>query len=409
MPCSGFFCIIIKAAVPAPFEKEKDNRKGMLMKFLHTADLHIGKVLHEMSLLQDQQYVLAQIAELAQKEKVDAVVIAGDVYDRSIPSVEAVALLDSFLTQLSEQNITVLMISGNHDSGERLSFMDTILKRQKIYIAGEADRTLQRVDFKEGEETVTFVLLPFLKPSLVKAGNSEEAVRTILEREGFYGKELQPKDEHHKYVLVTHFFVTGGSQEPELSDSETTVNIGGIDKVDASLFSCFDYVALGHIHKRQKIGDGQVYYAGTPLKYSFSEALQEKSVYLVDTKKTPVSVTAVPLSPLHDMRKIKGRLLELTSKEVREAADAEDYIQAVITDKEELIDPMGTLRSVYPNAMQLIVEKGEKTDQTAYRAENVRRKTTLELFEEFYRLLREEDLDEDRRREVMLALEEENR
>lgn len=375
------------------------------MKFLHTADLHIGKILHEMSLLKDQQYVLEQIVQTAQREQAEAVVIAGDVYDRSIPSVEAVSLLDSFLTKLSENNIAVLMISGNHDSGERLSFMESVLERQKVYIAGTAEEALRRVDFTIGKEKVTFVLLPFIKPALVKAGNSEEAVCKILEREGFYGENKKEKEKNHKYVLVTHFFVTGNGREPELSDSETGVNVGGIDKVDASLFSYFDYVALGHIHKPQKIGEGQVYYAGTPLKYSFSETLQEKSVYIVDTKETPVAVKICPLVPLHDMRKVKGKLSELTAKEVVQAADREDYIQATITNKEELIDPMGTLRSVYPNVMQLLLDKGENNKAAVQRAENIRQKTTFELFEEFYELLREEELDQDRRREVELALE----
>lgn len=381
------------------------------MKFLHTGDLHIGKILHEISLLEDQRYILQEIMQIAEKEKVDAVVIAGDVYDRSIPAVEAVSLLDNFLTELSQKGIAVLLVSGNHDSGERLSFMDTVLEKQRIFIAGDGTGKLSRVDFAEKEETITFVLLPFVKPAQVGAKNSDEAVRLILEREGLMGEKKEPG---HRYVLVTHFFVTAGGREPELSDSESPVHVGGIDNVEVDAFSFFDYVALGHIHKPQKIGEREVYYAGTPLKYSFSETMQEKSVVLVEMQQGKTKVTRCPLHPLRDMRKIKGRLEELLKPEILSLADKTlftkdkgDYIQATLTNTEELIDPIGTLRSVYPNIMQIILEKNEgKSDTSGARAEHIRQKSIEELFEEFYEELRGEKMDEDRRNEVLRALEE---
>lgn len=374
------------------------------MKFLHTGDLHIGKVLHEMSLLEDQKYILKEIVKIAEQEKVDAVIVAGDVYDRSIPAVEAVSLLDEFLTDLSERNIMVLIISGNHDSGERLSFMNTILEKQKIYIAGNSTENLSKVEWKKDGEQITFVLFPFIKPAQVGAKSSDEAVRLVLEREGLSGEN---KEQDHKYVLITHFFVTDGGKTPELSDSESPVHVGGIDNVEASAFSFFDYVALGHIHKPQKIGEREVYYAGTPLKYSFSEAAQEKSVVLVEIGKEEQSVKRIPLKPLRDMRKIRGSLQELMKPEITALADTNDYIQAVLTDKEELIDPIGTLRNVYPNVMQIILEKNEvKTKTTTNRAEQISQKSALELFEEFFELLRGEKMDEARREEVRKALEE---
>lgn len=374
------------------------------MKFLHTGDLHIGKVLHEMSLLEDQKYILKEIVKIAEQEKVDAVVVAGDVYDRSIPAVEAVSLLDEFLTDLSERNIMVLIISGNHDSGERLSFMNTVLEKQKIFIAGNSTENLSKIEWKKDGEQITFVLFPFIKPAQVGAKSSDEAVRLVLEREGLSGEN---KEKDHKYVLITHFFVTDGGKAPELSDSESPVHVGGIDNVEASAFSFFDYVALGHIHKPQKIGEREVYYAGTPLKYSFSEAAQEKSVVLVEIGKEEQSVKRIPLKPLRDMRKIRGSLQELMKPEITALADTNDYIQAVLTDKEELIDPIGTLRTVYPNVMQIILEKNEvKTKTTTNRAEQISQKSALELFEEFFELLRGEKMDEARREEVRKALEE---
>ncbi len=374
------------------------------MKFLHTGDLHIGKVLHEMSLLEDQKYILKEIVKIAEQEKVDAVVVAGDVYDRSIPAVEAVSLLDEFLTDLSERNIVVLIISGNHDSGERLSFMNTVLEKQKIFITGNSTENLSKIEWKKDGEQITFVLFPFIKPAQVGAKSSDEAVRLVLEREGLSGEN---KEKDHKYVLITHFFVTDGGKTPELSDSESPVHVGGIDNVEASAFSFFDYVALGHIHKPQKIGEREVYYAGTPLKYSFSEAAQEKSVVLVEIGKEEQSVKRIPLKPLRDMRKIRGSLQELMKPEITALADTNDYIQAVLTDKEELIDPIGTLRNVYPNVMQIILEKNEvKTKTTTNRAEQISQKSALELFEEFFELLRGEKMDEARREEVRKALEE---
>lgn len=374
------------------------------MKFLHTADLHLGKVLHEISLLEDQKHILKEIIKIAENEQADAVLLAGDIYDRSIPPVEAVSLLDEFLTELAKKGIMVLVISGNHDSGERLSFMSNILEKQNIIISGNRIEPLQRIEWKRNGEHVTFVLLPFVKPAEVGAKSSDEAVRIILKREGLSGEN---KEKNHKYVLITHFFVTDAGKTPELSDSESPVHVGGIDNVEASAFSFFDYVALGHIHKPQKIGTGEVYYAGTPLKYSFSEVAQEKSVLITEIGKEELQVKRVPLQPLRDMRKIRGTMKELMKPEIVSLADSNDYIQAVLTDKEELIDPIGTLRSVYPNIMQIVLEKNElKSGDIGRRVAQISQKTTMELFEEFYEILRDEKMDDARRDVVRNALEE---
>ena len=370
------------------------------MKFLHTADLHIGKKLFEMSLIEDQKYILEQIADIAAARQVDAVVIAGDVYDRAVPSTEAVMLLDDFLTGLQEQGIPVIMISGNHDSPERVSFADAILEKQGIYIAGNFQQPLKTVVLEDEHGPVHFVCMPFVKPAVVGMQDSAGAVEQML------ASQPMTLSLRQRYVLVTHYFVTGVQGEcPELSDSETDVNVGGLDSVPASYFQNFSYVALGHIHKPQNVNSGsercRVSYSGSPLKYSFSEALGEKSVNVVELDAYGVaSVEKCPLKPLREMRCLKGRLENLMDPAVLEENKEirEDYLQITLTDKEELIDPIGTLRSVYPNVLQLILEKNKAgEDGEYYSAVTLERKSTAELFEEFYDMLKGEPLDEYRR------------
>lgn len=370
------------------------------MKFLHTADLHIGKKIYEQSLISDQKYILDRILEIALKEQVDAVLIAGDVYDRAIPPTEAVTLLDEFLTSLHREEIPVIAVSGNHDSPERLSFGDRILEEQGLYISGNLQEPLRTVSLQDQYGPVQFVLLPFVRPAVVGAGTSAEAVETILARQP---RSLSLNERH---VLVTHFFVVGDNGEtPELSDSETDTQVGGLDGVPASLFQSFDYVALGHIHKPQHMGRGNVYYAGSPLKYSFSEAGTDKAVNIVElgAPGAAVQVRRVPLVPMRDMRCIKGSLRELMSSEALEAnkEGIEDYLQVILTDQEELIDPIGTLRSVYPNVLSLLLEKNfQEADEVYETRLTGKRKTAEELFGEFYQLLREEPL-EGRRLEIV--------
>lgn len=360
------------------------------MRFLHTGDLHLGKTVNDFSMISDQRYILEQITDMVKKEAVQALVIAGDVYDRAIPPSEAVTLLDDFLTQLVRLGVSVLLISGNHDSPERVSFAEEILKEKGVYIAGLYKEGLKRVTFFDEYGEVTFVLMPFIKPAAVGARTNGEAVEKMLAAE--------EKKEEGRRVLVSHFFVTDCGREPELSDGETTIHVGGLDNVEASLFDGFDYVALGHIHKPQRIGEKQVYYAGAPLAYSFSEAGRTKTVNLVEIKgEGDVSVKQLPLKPLHEMRKIRGRMDELMAEEVAEAADRFDYIQAQLTNEEELIDPIGTLRSVYPNIMQIVLMKNEGRENPEYESRAVeKRKSIPELFAGFYQMVRNEEPDEER-------------
>lgn len=367
------------------------------MKLIHTADLHIGKVVNEFSMLKDQEHVLRQMVQIAKEEKADAFLIAGDVYDRTIPPAEAVVLLDWFLRELAGLQIPVLMISGNHDSGERLGFAGSILEQKEFYIGSSFEGKLKKVTLNDTIGKINVYLLPFLKPQIVRhylpeepVHSYEEAVRAAL--------ATGQVDTGERNLLLTHYFVTNMGISPELSDSESRISVGGTDNVDVSVFSEFDYVALGHIHGPQKVGRESVRYAGSPLKYSFSEVFHKKSVTVIEMKeKGDVTIRTRELVPLHDMRKIKGTLEELMCPEVVGSADSLDYLHVTLTDREELMDAMGSLRSVYPNVMQLIIEKNMRADEARLsQTHEFREKKTLDIFQEFYELVTDQPFDEER-------------
>lgn len=349
------------------------------MRFLHISDLHIGKVVNDFSMLEEQKLILDQLVSLAAENKVDALVIAGDIYDRAIPPGEAVSLFDQFLTKLSDQEIQIIMISGNHDSPERISFGEHLLCARGVHIAGVWNRQAKRVFLGDTE----FVLLPFFKPVREEETDSNSAVARALER---YWQQEQEESLEKQRVLITHFFVTDQGKEPALSESETTIHVGGLDNVEASLFDGFDYVALGHIHRCQQIGERPVWYSGSTLKYSFGECGQEKCALLVNLEEHRAEVTRLPLHPAKEFRIIRGSLEELL-RQGQEDERRSDYLQAVLTDRGELIDPMGTLRSVYPNMMQILRagewEQEQRAEQKADRM-LARRKDPVALFEAFY-------------------------
>lgn len=349
------------------------------MRFLHISDLHIGKVVNDFSMLEEQKLILDQLVSLAAENKVDALVIAGDIYDRAIPPGEAVSLFDQFLTKLSDQEIQIIMISGNHDSPERISFGEHLLCARGVHIAGVWNRQAKRVLLGDTE----FVLLPFFKPVREEETDSNSAVARALER---YWQQEQEESLEKQRVLITHFFVTDQGKEPALSESETTIHVGGFDNVEASLFDGFDYVALGHIHRCQQIGERPVWYSGSTLKYSFGECGQEKCALLVNLEEHRAEVTRLPLHPAKEFRIIRGSLEELL-RQGQEDERRSDYLQAVLTDRGELIDPMGTLRSVYPNMMQILRagewEQEQRAEQKADRM-LARRKDPVALFEAFY-------------------------
>ena len=376
------------------------------MIFLHVADLHLGKVVNDFSMLEDQKFILEQICGMAKENHADAVVIAGDIYDRAIPPGEAVTLLDSFLNALTALDIQVIMISGNHDSPERISFGENLLGGQGVHISGMYKEELTKIVFKEEAGETEFVLLPFVKPAQLGVRTSGEAVERMLE--GYWQGEDKKKPKNR--VLVTHFFVTHGEKEPELSDSETTIHVGGLDNVDASLVQGFDYVALGHIHKPQQIGEGPVWYAGAPLKYSFGEVSQTKKALLVRLGGEGLGeVKPLPLRPMREMRKIEGSLKEVLEGAIEDSVEKsgqyQDYIQAILTDEGELIDPIGTIRSVYPNVMQIVRKEAERASDEGVILKNKSRmlagqRDVLSLFEAFYQEVRQAELTDESRQAV---------
>lgn len=382
------------------------------MKFLHMSDLHIGKVVNDFSMLEDQKYMLDELVRLACEEKVDAVVIAGDIYDRSIPPADAVTVFDEFITQMIEWGISVILVAGNHDSGERIRFLENILCKQGVYIAGTVGNRLTCVTLQKDGSLTEFVLLPFCKPSQFACQTSQEMVQKLLG--AYWEKEHDVPNLPKKRVLVTHFFVTDQGKLPELSESETTIHVGGIDHVDASVLDGFDYVALGHIHKMQQIGQTHAYYSGAPLQYSFGENGQDKGVLLVDMDAGEVQVEKRFLKPMREMRKIKGTLQELLDKGREGGQAREDYIQACLTDSGELLYPMETLRSVYPNVMQIVRSREGSDQQTDVQKRSMEgvlaaKKDPFTLFEEFYQEVQDTELDAEQKevmRKLMRELEE---
>lgn len=362
------------------------------MKLFHLSDLHIGKRVNEFSMIEDQKYILTQILYAADQEKPDGILISGDVYDRTIPTAEAVQVFDAFLTRLSEQKIPAFIISGNHDSAERLAFGSSLMGKSGIYFSKVYDGTVEKIPMQDAYGTVWIYLLPFLRPSTIRHALPEraeevqsaaDAVRIALEQTKI--------DEKERNVLLAHQFVTGAKR----CDAEE-LQVGDVDQIPAELFALFEYVALGHIHSPQKVGRETVRYCGAPLKYSFSEAGQEKSITVVELKeKGSVDLRTIPLKPLHDLRKIRGTYLEVTAKSFYENRDCEDYLQVTLTDEEDVPDGMAKLRTIYPNLMCLEYDnKRTRSNAEVRAAERVEEKSELELFQEFYELQNNQSMTE---------------
>ena len=384
------------------------------MKFFHLSDLHIGKQLHHYNLKEDQRYILQEIIRYAEELHPDAIVIAGDIYDKSVPSAEAVTIFDEFLTCISEivPKIPVLIISGNHDSSERLEYASEILKRQEIYLSGEVPKTpeeyLKKVILKDPYGTVNFYLLPFMKPSYVRkvfAGEEplsySEAIGKIIDRE-----KIDFKNERN--VLVSHQFYIGKSV-PETCDSET-ISVGGLDQVSAEILRGFEYVALGHIHGAQDVAikdadesmaeerrTPRIRYCGTPLKYSVSEVKQEKTLTIVELfeKTEEVEVVTVPLRPLRDVKKKRGKLQEILQSATRE--EREDYISVTLTDEIEPYKPKEQLQQVYDHILEINVDNTRTRLQLADFDSHMVLKDPMTNFEEFYQEIQGKELSEKER------------
>ena len=353
------------------------------MRFLHTADLHIGKRVNEFSMLEDQEYILRQILKTADKEQVEAVLIAGDVYDKQVPSAEAVRLFDWFLTQLNSRKLPVFVIGGNHDSVERLSFGAQIMEESGVYLTQSYDGKVVPVRLEDEYGPVNLWMLPFLKPAMVKRFFPEQDIVTYQDAlETVIGNMELNREERN--LLIAHQFVTGAVTGG--SEDSVEVFVGGVENVDASVFADFDYVALGHIHRAQSAGGEQILYSGTPLKYSFSEIRHEKSVTIAELKeKGSLTVHQEPLKPLHDMREIRGSYEELVLRENYQGTDLEDYLHVILTDENDVPDVIGRLRSIYPNIMKLDYDNQRtRRNQELMKEEAAVEQSPMELLGQFF-------------------------
>ena len=373
------------------------------MKLLHLGDLHIGKSVNDYSMIVDQKYILDQILAMAQERAVDGVLIAGDVYDKSVPSEEAVRIFDYFLCQLAEQGIPAFIISGNHDSDERLHFGSALFESNGIYISSKYEGTLAKKTLTDEYGKVNIYLLPFVKASQVrhfwqeeKIESYDQAVRIVVENTDINRKE--------RNILVAHQFVAGKGAEPEFGGSENAAvqNVGTVEMVGTDCFADFDYVALGHIHSPQRVGRNTIRYSGSPLKYSLSEIDNPKSVPMITLgQKGNVDVELIPLQPLHDMRHLRGRMEQILDR--KNISSPEDYIYVTLTDEYVIPDAMATIRQYYPNTMKIDYDNSHtravgKIDVSQVTQE----KSFPEIISDFYQMMYDCEISEE---EMKLMLE----
>ena len=352
------------------------------MKFIHLSDLHIGKKVNEFSMLEDQKYIFEKIISIIEQQKIDGVFIAGDVYDKSIPSREAVQVFDDFLTKIASKNIPVFVISGNHDAAERIAFGAEMMKQSKVYLSPVFDGNINEVILKDEYGEIAIYMLPFVKPATVRPfyndveiNSYNDAVKTVIEHTNI--------NKNRRNILIAHQFVTGA----EKSNSED-ISVGGIDNVDAEVFDDFDYVALGHIHKPQFVGRETIRYCGTPLKYSFSEVNDKKSACIVILReKGNISIEKIDLMPQKDMCEIKGYYQEITALCYYKNINVQNYMHIILKDEQDIVDAIAKLRSIYPNIMRLDYDiKRTQNNQKIDITENIEYKTPLQLLQQFYEI-----------------------
>lgn len=363
------------------------------MKLIHLSDLHLGKRVNEFSMLEDQQYILTEILQIIDREKPDGVMIAGDVYDKSVPSAEAVALLDDFLVRLAKRDLQVFLISGNHDSPERMAFGGRLMAQSGVHLAPVYDGKVSPITLTDEYGPVNLYLLPFLKPAHVRRCFPEREILTYTDALAA-AIEAMGVDPAQRNVLVTHQFVTGAAR----CDSEE-ISVGGTENVDVSVFGPFDYVALGHIHGPQQVGRETVRYCGTPLKYSFSEAKHQKSVTVVKLgEKGAVSVRTVPLTPMRDLAELRGTYEELTFRGFYDGTSyPRDYVHITLTDEEDIPDAVSKLRIIYPNLMKLDYDNKRTRAGIILEGAEDQQRSPLELLEEFYEKQNGQPMGEEQR------------
>lgn len=371
------------------------------MKFIHTADWHLGKIVHGIYMTENQRDMLQQFLQIVEEEQPDAIIIAGDLYDRSVPPTEAVDLLDEILFTINiKMKIPVIAISGNHDSAERLAFGSSWYKHSQLYISGKLEEEIEPIRL----HGVNFYCVPYAEPGIVRQLHNDESIHSHQEAMKSIINRIESKmNRNEPNVLIGHAFVIGG----QTSDSERTLSVGGSGCVSADLFSSFDYTALGHLHSPDAIKHPTIFYAGSLLKYSFSEAKQKKSINIVEMNEDgSFTVEKRPLIPNQDMREIEGFFDELMAAEVYQNQNREDYLKITLLDEGAILDPIQKLRQVYPNVLQLerkwdLIDSRNDQSFTAVKGEN---KSELQLFESFYRQMTDRDFDDTKKHIMQQAI-----
>lgn len=351
---------------------------------MHLADLHLGKRVNGFSMMEDQEYILNRILEIMEEEQPDGLLIAGDVYDKTIPPAEAVRLMDDFLTAVAAKHVPVFLISGNHDSAERVAFGHQLMQGSGIWISPVYDGTIEHHTLEDRWGEVNIYLIPFLRPSVVRSffpdaeiGDYTDALQTIIQ-------EL-PLDASKRNVVLAHQFVTAAEALPETCDSEQ-LSVGGLDRVDGSVFSPFDYTALGHLHGPQRVGSETIRYAGSPLKYSFSELHQKKSVTVAELReKGETEIRQIPLQPRREMIELRGTFEEILAEARKKGEPQTDYYHMILTDETDVVDALSRLREFYPNIMLLDYDnRRTRSQKEVEQLDRVEERTPGELFAALY-------------------------
>lgn len=371
------------------------------MKFIHLSDLHLGKRVNEYSMIEDQKYILTKIIGIIDNENPDGVIIAGDIYDKAVPSAEAVQLFDNFLVSLSKRKLQVFVISGNHDSPERIAFASKIMDASGIHMSPVYDGNIVPISMTDEFGIVNIYMLPFIKPVHVRRF-CEDEIKTYTDAIKYVISKMNLNSDNRN-VLVTHQFVTGAKR----SESEE-ISVGGTDNVDASVFERFDYVALGHIHSPQNCGSNKIRYCGTPLKYSFSEAKDRKSVTVVElSEKGNTTYRTVELVPMHDLIELRGTYNDLMLKSFYENTTwQEDYVHITLTDEDDIPDAIGKLRAVYHRLMKLDYDnKRTRANAEINGVSDIGFKSPFELFSDFYELQNNQEMNEEQKKFIIDLIE----
>lgn len=364
---------------------------------MHLADLHLGKRVNGFSMMEDQEYILNRILEIMEEEQPDGLLIAGDVYDKTIPPAEAVRRMDDFLTAVAAKHVPVFLISGNHDSAERVAFGHQLMQGSGIWISPVYDGTIRHHTLEDRWGEVNIYLIPFLRPSVVRSffpdveiEDYTDALRTIIE-------DLQV-DTSRRNVVLAHQFVTAAGALPETCDSEQ-LSVGGLDRVDGSVFSPFDYTALGHLHGPQRVGSETIRYAGSPLKYSFSELHQKKSVTVAELRaKGETEIRQIPLQPRREMTELRGTFEEILEAARKKGEPQTDYYHMILTDETDVVDALSRLREYYPNIMLLDYDnRRTRSQKEVEQLDRVEERTPGELFAALYEQQNGQEMDSDRK------------